>query len=265
MIRVAIMGVGRIGKILIPKILEKEDMLLVAAIDKDRVKSIGKEIGIVIDSRENYGIIVTPFSELDKTLKEKRPDVLIDFSSPNALINSLPIIADNKVNLVIGTTGFNNSQIEKIKSFQEKIGIIYAPNLTLGINLLLTITKLISKVWPEADVDIVESHLRDKRDIPSGSAKLLAQAASNRKKKISTNTEDSRGDNSVIVHSIRSGNMRSKHQVIFSGKTQILTITHEELYKSAYAVGAIKAARWIKDRKGFHKMEEVEGLDKLGI
>ena len=121
-------------------------------------------------------LVVAGADQLRSEISAKKIQVAIDFTSPEASLNNARILAEKGIHLVIGTTGFNNMQLFELKNLvhQFKIGLVYAPNLSVGINLLLSLVKTITRLIPQYDVEITESCHRNKKDSPSGTALKIA-------------------------------------------------------------------------------------------
>ena len=176
------------------------------------------------------------FDEADKT-----PDVIIDFSNPAALDGMLSFALENKVPCVICTTGYSTEQVEKIKEASKSIPVFYSGNMSLGINLLIELSKQAAKVLGSTfDIDIVEK-------IADGISETLEQEPmyvydrhSYRKK---------RAKNEIGIHSIRGGSIVGEHEVIFAGHDEVVTLTHQAQSKEVFAAGAVNAAVFLANQE----------------
>lgn len=166
---------------------------------------------------------------------------IIDFSSAKALDNVLSYSSDNKLPIIIGTTGFSSEQIDKIRSHATKIPVFLSSNFSIGMNVLFEAVGLASKLMKCHDISIFEVHHRQKQDKPSGSALTL-------KEKILENI-DSQCELNLEVNSFRGGGVRGEHTVMFCGQDEILKLTHEALDRKVFAAGAIAAAQWLLENK----------------
>ena len=196
----------------------------------------------------------------------EKPDVIIDFSNP-ALLESLLIYAkEKKVPAVICTTGFSKEQTERIKEASKTIPILYSRNMSLGINLLVELSKIATGILGENfDVEIIEKHHNKKIDAPSGTALMLAEEIAERMPEKAAFTYDrskerkSRTKNEIGIHSVRGGTIAGDHEVIFAGNKEIITLSHHAESREIFAVGALRAAEYLAKVKtaGFYTMKDV--------
>lgn len=184
------------------------------------------------------------FDEADKT-----PDVIIDFSNPAALDGMLSFALEKKVPCVICTTGYSTEQVEKIKEASKSIPVFYSGNMSLGINLLIELSKQAAKVLGSTfDIEIVEKHHNLKLDAPSGTALMIADGISETLEQEPMYVYDrhsyrkKRSKNEIGIHSIRGGTIVGEHEVIFAGHDEVVTLTHQAQSKEVFAAGAVNAA-----------------------
>ena len=177
------------------------------------------------------------------------PDVIIDFSNPAALDGMLKYALENSVPCVICTTGFSAEQVEKIKAASEIIAVFYSGNMSLGINLLIALSKQAAKVLGGSfDIEIVEKHHNLKVDAPSGTALMIADAISETLENEPQYVYDrhayrkKRAENEIGIHSVRGGTIVGEHEVIFAGHDEVVTITHQAQSKEVFAAGSVNAA-----------------------
>ena len=187
----------------------------------------------------------------DALLALKGSQILIEFTTPEATMQNLAACLKNKVNMVIGTTGLIEDQIKKIKTASKKIAIVFASNMSIGVNLLFKLTELTaSKTGVHYSINMTEAHHIHKKDAPSGTAKTLAQiaeAASRQK------VED--------IKSIREGEIIGDHTVIFESDEDMITLTHHAKTRDIFAKGALVAAKFLaKKKSGLFNMQDVLGL-----
>ena len=137
-----------------------------------------------------------------------------------------------------------------------------APNITEGVNILIELARRVSKVWPDCDIDIFETHFKKKKDVPSGTALKIAKLLNNDRKMLAGKRANGlKKPKEITIHSIRAGGIIGKHEVLFATQNQIITIVHESSSRLAFAEGAIKAAKWIYLKKpGLYSMKRVLNL-----
>jgi len=241
-IKVGVSGaLGKMGSSIIRAITAQEDMQLVCAVEAPNSTSKGKDAGEVLGIGK-LGVAIATSDELDAVLKKSKPDVLVDFTVASAAVETVKKAAENRVNLVVGTTGFTERQMNEIKSAIEKnkISAVISPNMAAGVNVLFKVAQEVAKtLGRECDIEIIEAHHKFKKDAPSGTAlklgELIAQVGKNlgREK----------------FHSIRAGDIVGEHTVIFAGDGERLELTHRAHSRQAFVSGAIKAIRFVHGKK----------------
>lgn len=191
------------------------------------------------------------FSEVDLKV-----DVIIDFSNPSLLDDMLSYAIKTKTPIVIATTGYSETQTEKIKSASKEIPIFFTFNMSIGVNLICSLAKKAAEILGNKfDIEIIEKHHNQKIDAPSGTAIMLANAVNSvfddkmsyeydrhSKRQKRTNKE-------IGIHSVRGGTIVGEHDVIFAGHDEVITISHAAHSKEVFAEGAIKAAKFIIGKK----------------
>ncbi|MDK2800690.1 MAG: 4-hydroxy-tetrahydrodipicolinate reductase [Clostridiales bacterium] len=260
-IRVCLIGMGRTGKEIAKILLQQEDIDLVMAVCSETSNKIGKDLGEILNTRDT-GIIVDSCRNLETNIFKYKPDVAIDFSNPEGTVRNAEILAKMKVRMVIGTTGFNEIQTKKLMSIAKnnKVGIVHAPNITLGVNVLMVLTNLAASILESYDCTIVESHFKDKKDAPSGTAKKIANEVL---KGMSINRDINLHDldyTEVPIHAVRAGGIIGRHEVVLASEYDKVEIAHESFSRTAFALGALKAVRFIHDKVGFFEMNDVLDL-----
>lgn len=254
-LRVGIIGLGRAGSLVARKIIEDKKMSVVLAAVREGNKKTGWDIGKFL-KKKRYGVKITGSASLRETIRKAMPDVLVDFTNPQAFMENIRIFADAGTSAVIGTTGFTKRQEADIKKYGDRTGIVFAPNLTEGVCIMMALARIAAMLLPSADIDIIETHHRLKKDFPSGTARLLLERLRN-------DNREKNAQRQIKVHSIRAGGTISKHEVQLTTPAQALGMRHEAIFQDVFGSGVLKAARWIAKRKGVHGMEEVLGLDTL--
>ena len=180
------------------------------------------------------------------------PDVVVDFSNPINLDGICDFCTKHAVPAVICTTGFNEEQIAKIKELSESVPVFYSGNMSLGVNLLIELSKKATAVFGSAfDIEIIEKHHNQKIDAPSGTALMIADAISDVMTEEPQYVYDrhayraKRKQNEIGIHAVRGGTIVGEHSVIFAGNDEVLTITHQAQSKSLFATGAVSAAKFV--------------------
>ncbi len=226
-------------------------------------------------SRENLNIVcgVDPFGEISmgypvyKSFSDVKEsvDVVIDFSNPALFDDLRSFCLDKKVPAVICTTGLSNEQVSDIKEMSEIIPVFYSGNMSLGVNLLIELSKKAAKVLGGSfDIEIIEKHHNQKVDAPSGTAFMIADAISQNIPKEPQYVYDrhayrmKRKANEIGIHSVRGGTIVGEHEVIFAGNDEVLTITHQAQSKALFATGALSAAEFLtKQGAGLYNMSDM--------
>lgn len=250
--RIALAGLGLTGIQVAEYILAQNDLSLVATVVGDKSAKIGRDVGEILGSKA-VGTSITSSSELAQTLQIHRPQVLVDFSNSLFIHEQIETLASAGVHLVIATTGHQAADMERIKYYTQKhhIGTVMAPNITYGVNVLMELCKLASKLMNGYDFEIIESHHRNKKDRPSGTAERIADKIL---EGVSTSA-DAFPD--IPIHSIRSGGIVGDHKVIICGPHDKVELRHESFSRKVFAQGAIWAAKFIAKHRGFYLMEDV--------
>ena len=194
-------------------------------------------------------------------------EVLIDFSRPEASLNALAVCKDAGKAMVIGTTGFTDSELELIGQASKEIPIVFAPNMSVGVNLTLKILETSAKViGPDSSIEILEAHHRYKVDSPSGTAlkmgEVIANALGRDLSKCAVygreGIEEPRDMNTIGFSSIRGGDVVGEHTVAFFMDGERVEITHKASSRMIYANGAVRAANWLSDKSsGLYSMQDV--------
>lgn len=192
-------------------------------------------------------------------------DVIIDFSSPVGLQERLEFAKTRGAGIVLASTGFTESDFALIKNYESSVAIFRTANLSLGINLMQALVKAAAQVLGDAfDVEIIEKHHNLKKDAPSGTALMLADSvneAFDGNKKFIYGREGivgARTKKEVGIHAVRGGTIVGEHEVIFAGEDEVITISHSAASKRVFAVGAIRAAKWLVGKApGRYEMKDL--------
>lgn len=261
-LKIAILGAaGRMGQTLIRCAYRSPNLQLVGAVEAEQCPLLGKDIGIIAGIAD-IGVILT--AESRKTFQ--KADVLVDFSFPSATARHATLAAELKKPMVIGTTGLNPEETEAIQKAAAHIPIVWAPNMSLGVNLLFAIVKKTAGILGDYNIEVIETHHRHKKDSPSGTALRLAEtAATARGFKLDEVAAHGRqglvGErpaNQIGIHAIRAGDVVGDHTVLFATEGERLELTHRASSRDCLAMGALRAAPWITGRTpGLYSMLDV--------
>lgn len=266
MVRVVVAGaMGRMGSRITALSREYEDIRLTGVFEKKGHKDIGRDIGPLIGIGE-IGVILQ--DGIDKVIDIA--DVIIDFTHTSSTLDHLRLASSKGKAMVIGTTGFTGDEIREIKSLTAEIPCVLAPNMSIGVNLLLKVLRDIATVLgDDYDIEIIEAHHRLKKDAPSGTAMKMAQVIAStlnrdlddvavyaRKGMIGERTKREIG-----IQTIRAGDIVGEHTVLFGAMGERIEITHKASSRDTFARGALRAALWIHGKApGLYNMQDVLGL-----
>jgi len=193
---------------------------------------------------------------------EEAFDVLIDFSHPDNLEGMIGYCRTSKTPAVIATTGYSDEQFQQMKKLSEEIPVLYSGNYSLGVVLMERLVREAAKVLGEGfDIEVIEKHHHHKIDAPSGTAKMMVEAANEQlgyKVIYGRAGMCKRDTKEIAVHTVRGGSIVGEHEVLFAGVDEVLSIKHEALSKQIFAKGALKGAKWLLDKEaGLYNMEDV--------
>ena len=266
MIRIAVTGAaGRMGAAIIAAIIRNPATELAGALEREDSPALGKDAG-ELAWIEKTGVKVT--SDTARALK--KADAIIDFSTPEATMKTVEDAIASKKALVIGTTCFSLHQREEIKDLAKNGRIVMAPNMSIGVNLLLKLVADAARViGHEYDIEIIEAHHRLKKDAPSGTAlriaEVIASTLDRDLEKVAVYERKGiigeRRPEEICIQTIRAGDIVGDHTVIFGCTGERLEITHKASSRATFAEGAVKAAIWVSSREnGLYDMQDVLGL-----
>jgi 4-hydroxy-tetrahydrodipicolinate reductase len=256
MINIGLVGYGRTGKVVAEEIYQQQSATLVNIFKKTNDQYIGKDIGELHGKKPN-GNRIRHISELEKCLKKRCIDVVIDFSHPSAVMSYIELLSRYNTNLVICSTNFNEEQRNHINGCCNQIGIVWAPNVTEGINILMYLGKVVKDIWPESDVEIIEYHFSNKKDVSKTALKIAEAITDDEAIKVGRSFNDPRIGKETVIHTVRVGGVVGKHSIIIGQPHQTLTITHESIDRHAFGKGALKAAEFIHGKMGLFTMVDV--------
>jgi 4-hydroxy-tetrahydrodipicolinate reductase len=200
------------------------------------------------------GVELQPAAELDALLDTHEVDALIDFTTPAATREAVTAAttAETDVAVVVGTTGFTESDCEMLRSASQELPVLVAANFARGVQALTDVVGDVAQALPEYDVELVETHHAGKRDAPSGTAsRLLEEIESTREETARVYGREGdalRSDSEIGVHSLRAGDVTGEHEIVFAGNGEQLRLTHRAGDRSVFAEGALDAATWLAGR-----------------
>jgi len=261
--RIAIAGAsGRMGQMLIQAVLESPDVTLALALDRAGSAAIGQDAGSALG--RNTGVAIS--DQLDALA---HADCLIDFTRPQGTLAHLAACVRHRVACVIGTTGFDAAGTQAIADASAHIGIVFAANMSVGVNATLKLLALAAKLLNQGyDVEVFEAHHRHKVDAPSGTAIAMGETVARAWGESLADIADwarhgitgARQDGRIGFSSVRGGDIVGDHTVYFCGQGERLEITHRSSSRATYAQGALRAARFLADKpKGLYDMQDVLG------
>lgn len=239
---------GKMGQVISSLVEDNDDCMIAAGIDPN------------VNKPNPYPV----FNKISDC--EILADVIIDFSTATAVKPLLEYALERKLPVVVCTTGLSEGDIDFIKKSSTKIPIFFSANMSLGINLLISLVKRASEILSDAnfDIEIIEKHHNQKIDAPSGTALALADAINEALDNQYTYKYDrhserkKREKKEIGIHAIRGGTIVGEHSVIFAGKDEIIELNHTAMSKEVFAVGALKAAKFLAGKApGLYNMDNL--------
>ncbi len=264
MMRIAIAGAsGRMGRMLIEAIHQSVDLTLTVALDQPASPTLGQDASAFLGV--SSGVMIT-----DQLSALKQADCLIDFTRPEGSLLHLQACVAHQVNMVIGTTGFDEAGKAAIAQAAESIAVVFAPNMSVGVNATLKLLDLAARILNEGyDVEVFEAHHKHKVDAPSGTALKMGEVIANAWGKplddIATwarhGLTGPRETGSIGFSSVRGGDIVGDHTVYFCGTGERIEITHKSSSRAGYAEGSLRAARFLAGKSaGLFDMQTVLSL-----
>ena len=256
--KVAVAGAGgKMGRALIEAVQADSSLELAAALEVAGSPALGTELaGVKVGS--------------DIRAAVSAADLLIDFTRPEGTLAHLDACVAAGKSMVIGTTGFNAAQLSRIREGANRIAIVLSPNFAVGVNVVFQLAETAAKALGDSyDVEIIEAHHRQKVDAPSGTALMLGQLVAGA---LGRNLDDvashgregdlgARPAKQIGFHAIRGGDIVGEHTVLFAGLGERVEITVRSQSRMTYAVGALRAAKWLRGKPaGLYDMFDVLGL-----
>ncbi|MEM8572233.1 MAG: 4-hydroxy-tetrahydrodipicolinate reductase [Pseudomonadota bacterium] len=265
-VRIGVVGAsGRMGQMLVRAVNEAPEAQLSGATVEPGHAWTGKDLGTAMGGAK-IGVQVTD----DPIEVFVRSQAILDFTVPQASVAFSELAAQARLTHVIGTTGFERSHLEVLAAAARHAVVVRAGNMSLGVNLLTVLTRKVAEaLGPEFDIEIVETHHRNKVDAPSGTAYMLGEAAAaGRRLSLVDNSErgrdgitGARKEGAIGFASLRGGDVVGEHEVIFAGPGERIVLGHIASDRMLFARGAVRAALWGQDKPpGHYNMIDVLGL-----
>lgn len=266
--RIAVTGAaGRMGKTLIEAVTQAEGAELTAAIVEPGSSLIGADAGELA----GVGRLGVQLAGSLEAVKDDF-DLLIDFTAPAVTLANVEFCVANGKQIVIGTTGLDDAQKTALARAGERIGLVFAPNMSVGVNLCFKLLEIAAKALGEDsgyDIEVIEAHHRHKVDAPSGTAlrmgEVVADALGRDLKECAVYGREGqvgpRQPREIGFETIRAGDVVGDHTVLFAAEGERIEITHKASSRMTFARGAVRAAQWLKDRPaGLYDMQDVLDL-----
>ena len=193
-------------------------------------------------------------------------DVIIDFSHHTASTELVKYAVARQIPIIIATTGHDDEELSAIEEASKKVAVFMSANMSLGVALLVELAKKTAKVFPDADIEIIEKHHNRKLDAPSGTALMIAKAIAEVRRGVKfvfgRGGQQKREQNEIGIHAVRGGNIVGEHEVIVCTDAQIITLKHEAQSRSLFAEGAIAAAAFLAGKgAGLYSMQDIAKAD----
>ncbi|HEX5276230.1 MAG TPA: dihydrodipicolinate reductase C-terminal domain-containing protein [Fluviicoccus sp.] len=248
-IRVGLFGFGKTGRIVVGEFLKNPAMnvcWVVRRSHESQGRSLANYFGLDICKARLHAV-----DEITPEFFERNPvDIIIDFSGQSG-IHAYACAARQGIRLVSAISSYGERELDMLDEYGRESAVLYSPNITIGVNFLMVASKVMQRIAPHADIEIVEEHFKGKKDI-SGTARRIAGALSL--------------DEETHINSIRVGGVIGRHEVIFGLPNQTIRVIHESINRAAFGQGAILAAQWLADKPaGVYSMEQIITESMAGI
>jgi 4-hydroxy-tetrahydrodipicolinate reductase len=264
MIKAAVTGAaGRMGRSVVTAAVQSQDIKITAAFERPDSNVVGVDAGELA----GVGRLGVPVST---TVSDGDFEVLIDFSCPDATLGYLDYCRQARKCMVIGTTGFDNPQRERIADAASDMAIVLAPNMSVGVNLCFRLLAIAARTLGDSvDIEVIEAHHRHKKDAPSGTAirmgEVLASALGRDLQECAVYGREGitgeRPREQIGFLTMRAGEIVGEHTVLFADDSERVEISHRAQSRMTFANGALRAARWLRNQdKGLFDMQDVLDL-----
>ncbi len=259
---------GRMGQAISRCLLNGsvDDLELIGAVDLWDCPSLNTDVGLAVGGNESEVKIISDLSVVGPDA-----DVIIDFTSHFCTAGNAPRCAEWGTAMVVGTTGLSEEEVVALEEAAKSIPIVWAPNMSLGVNLLFSLVESAAAALKGKgyDIEIIERHHRLKKDAPSGTALGLGKAAAagykwdlqKTRKDGRCGDEGERPEEEIGIHAVRGGGVVGDHTVLFAAEGECVELSHRAITRDTFALGALRAASWIVDSPpGLYSMKDVLGL-----
>ncbi|MDE0814218.1 MAG: 4-hydroxy-tetrahydrodipicolinate reductase [Alphaproteobacteria bacterium] len=251
---------GRMGQMVINQVAGTEGCVIAGASEQPGHDAIGQEAVAGVTVRDDPAAMMADV------------DVVVDFTIPDATVHHAELAAASGTAMVIGTTGLDDAQAQVLSAAATKIPVVWAPNMSVGVTLLLALTEQVAGLLEPQnyDIEVVEMHHRHKIDAPSGTALGLGKAAAAGRgvplesvyQAVRDGHTGARPDGQIGFATLRGGDVVGDHSVVFAGDGERVELTHKAGSRTVFAAGAVRAAMWTKGRAtGLYSMKNVLGFD----
>lgn len=261
----AILGAnGRMGKALIEAAQDDSGLTVTLACVRGSSELIGQSVKQLVNITADNAVTLSEFGKSDNA------EVIIDFTLPSALTAHLETCISMGRPVVIGTTGLNDEQLAAIHTAAKQIPIVFAANYSVGVTLMAKLCRMAAQTLGDtADIEIIEAHHRFKRDAPSGTAMAIGEAIADQ---LDINLKDraiygregdtgERDQRTIGFSTVRGGDIIGEHTALFADIGERVEITHRASSRKTFALGALRAAKWLLNKPaGLYDMEDVLGL-----
>lgn len=244
---------GRMGRTVLETASLRDDVEVAFAVNRD---PSGESVA---------GIDVEPAGDLSSLLDERDADALVDFTGPDSSVTYVEACADAGVPAIVGTTGFDDEQVEALQDASERVAVLWATNFSRGVQALLAAVEAAVSALPGYDVEVTETHHNRKRDAPSGTALTILDRIESVRGDLDERVhgrvgEAPRSVDEIGVHARRAGGLHGEHEVLLAGDHEVLTVSHRAESRGVFASGALDAAVWLADRgPGWYEFSDVLG------
>lgn len=268
--RIGVIGcAGRMGRANLREILSSPELALAGGVERPGHPALGTDLGLLAGLDP-----VGAAAGEDVAALLRAAEAVIEFSTPAATLAHAALCAEAGCALVAGTTGLSPEQEAALRRHAERVAIVWAPNMSLGVNLLLGLVERAARALdPGFDIEILEMHHRLKVDAPSGTALALGRAAARGRgvdlgevgRRVRDGITGARGESEIGFATLRGGDVVGDHKVVFAGAGERLELGHVATDRGIYARGAVRAARWAASQPpGLYGMADVLGLGPAG-
>ncbi|WP_135820321.1 4-hydroxy-tetrahydrodipicolinate reductase [Halostella litorea] len=243
-VRLAVTGAtGRMGRELIAEAADRDDVSVVLAVNRD--PDVEAVDGVAVEDAADFGDL----------LAAREAEAVVDFTGPESSVAYVEAAADAGVPAVVGTTGFDDGQLDALREASEAVPVLKAANFARGVQALLDVVGDAVANLPGYDVELVETHHNAKRDAPSGTAKSIlrevedARGVGDDRRVHGREGEAPREDGDIGVHALRAGDVTGEHEVLVAGNHEEVRLTHRAESRGVFAAGAVDAAAWLSQQE----------------